>query len=398
MNKKIKHILVFILFVAAIAFSVSAYLLGSEEGEPVYTTDFVKRGDIESVVLTSGVLYPYKLVDVGSQAEGLVENIAVSLGDVVKKGDLIAQIDSLTQQNALKEAQASLNSINAQYRAKEAQIREAASEFKRHKKMLAGGASSQSAYDSAEAALMVYNAELEQITALKEQSLISVDNAKLNLGYTRIVAPIDGTVVYVSVAQGQTLSNNQETPSIVEIAQLNTMTIRAEVSEADVIHVAPGQQVYFSILGAPKQKYKGVLRAIEPGPTLMTGDDSQLNIGDSDAIYFNALFDVENPDNILRIGMTTQVSIILDSAEDTVLVPSQVLIDNPNQEDGYQVPVKKGEGVEYRDVKVGINNSIYAQILSGLAEGDEIIIGDSSGAELSASRVQGAGRQQPMGF
>ena len=83
MNKKIKHILVFILFVAAIAFSVSAYLLGSEEGEPVYTTDFVKRGDIESVVLTSGVLYPYKLVDVGSQAEGLVENIAVSLGDVV---------------------------------------------------------------------------------------------------------------------------------------------------------------------------------------------------------------------------------------------------------------------------------------------------------------------------
>jgi len=398
MNKKIKHILVFILLITAIGFSVNVYLLGSEEGKAVFTTDFVKKGNIKSVVLTSGVLYPYKLVDVGSQAEGQIENIAVSLGDVVKQGDLIAEIDSLSQQNALKEAQASLNIINAQYRAKQAQIREAASEFKRQKKMFAGGASSQSNYDSAEATLLIYNAELEQIKALKEQSLISVDDAKLNLGYTRIVAPIDGTIVYVSVAQGQTLSNQQGIPSIVEIAQLNTMTIKAEVSEADVIHVTPGQQVYFSILGAPKQKYNGVLRAIEPGPTLMTGDDSQLKIGDSDAIYYNALFDVENPDNILRIGMTAQVSIILDSAEDALLVPSQVLIDNPNQEDGYQVPVKKGEGVEYRDVKVGINNSIYAQILSGLAEGDEIIMGDSSGAELSASRVQGARRQQPMGF
>jgi macrolide-specific efflux system membrane fusion protein len=398
MNKKIKHILVFIMLVAVIAFSVKAYLLGSEEGVPVYTTDFVKRGDIESVVLTSGILYPYKLVDVGSQAEGQVENILVSLGDVVKQGDLIAEIDNLSQQNALKEALASLNIINAQYRAKEAQIREAESVFKRQKKMFTGGASSQSAYDSAEASLMVYNAELEQITAQKEQSLISVDNAKLNLGYTRIAAPIDGTVVYVSVQQGQTLSNNQETPSIVELAQLNTMTIKAEVSEADVIHIVPGQQVYFSILGAPKQQYKGVLRAIEPGPTLMTGDDSELNIGDSDAIYYNALFDVENPDKLLRIGMTAQVSIILDSVEDTLLVPSQVLIDNPNQENGYQVPVKVGEKVEYRDVEVGINNSIYAQILSGLEEGDEIIMGDSSGAELSASSHQATGRQQPMGF
>tara|TARA_R110001583_G_scaffold16561_22_gene68008 strand:+ start:23738 stop:24934 length:1197 start_codon:yes stop_codon:yes gene_type:complete len=398
MKKNIKHILIFIALIAVIAFSVNTYLLDSTAEQPAYTTDVVKKGDIESVVLTSGVLYPYKLVDVGSQAEGLVENIAVMLGDVVKKGDLIAQIDSLTQQNTLKEAQASLSSINAQYRAKEAQIRVASSEFKRQKKMHADGASSQSAYESAEASLMVYNAELEQITALKQQALISVDNAKLNLGYTKIVAPIDGTVVYVSAAEGQTLSNQLGSPSIVELAQLNTMTIKAEVSEADVIHVTPGQQVYFSILGAPKQKYNGVLRAIEPGPTLMTGDDSQLNIGDSDAIYYNALFDVENTDNLLRIGMTAQVSIILDSATDALLVPSQVLIDNPNQENGYLVPVKTGEQTEYRNVEVGINNSIYAQVLSGLEEGDEIIMGDSSGIELSSSSKQGASRQPPMGF
>ncbi|MGB5444081.1 MAG: efflux RND transporter periplasmic adaptor subunit [Psychromonas sp.] len=395
MNKKLKHILVFLLFIFAIAFSVNFYLFGDEEGASVFTTDFVKKGDIENVVLTNGVLYPYKLVDVGSQAAGQINKIAVNLGDEIKQGDLIAQIDSLSQQNALKEAQASLNSINAQYRAKQAQIREAGSEFKRQKKMLTDGASSQSSYDTAEAALMVYEAELEQIKAQKEQSLISVDDAKLNLGYTTIAAPIDGTVVYLSVAEGQTLSDKEGIPTIVELAQLNIMTIKAQVSEADVIHVTPGQEVYFSIIGAPNQKYTGVLRAIEPGPTLMTGDDSELNIGDSDAIYYNALFDVENPDKLLRFGMTAQVSIILDKAKDALLVPSQVLVEKP---DGYQVAVKKGEREEYRDVKVGINNSVYAQILSGLEEGDEIIIGESSADISSVSSRQSGDRQRPMEF
>ena len=398
MNKKIKHITVLLLLVAGIAYSVHSYFLNDQQGDLVFTTDLVTKGNIENVVLTNGILYPYKLVDVGSQASGQIESIAVSLGDQVKKGDLIAQIDSLTQQNALKEAQASLNIINAQYRAKQAQIHEATSAFKRQKKMLINGVSSQSVFDSAEATLMVYNAELEQIAAQKEQALLNVDNAKLELGYTKIVAPIDGTVVYVSAQQGQTISNNQETPSIVELAQLNTMTIKAEVSEADVIHVMPGQQVYFSILGDPKQKYNAVLRAIEPGPTLMTGDDSELNIGDSDAIYYNALFDVENPQQLLRIGMTAQVSIILDSVEDTLQVPSQVLIQKPNQDHRYQVPVKVGNQIEYRDVEVGINNSIYAQIISGLKQGDEIIIGQSSADQGSTSSSQAPGRQQPMGF
>ena len=398
MNKKIKYLIIFILIAAPISFSVHFYLSQSKESKSVFTTDLVKRGTIENVVLTSGVLYPYKLVDVGSQAGGQIDKLAVKLGDVVKQGDLIAQIDSLTQQNALKEAQASLDSINAQYRAKQAQIREAESEFKRQQQMHNDGSSSQSDYESAEASLMVYKAGLEQIKALKAQALIAVDNAKLDLGYTTIVAPIDGTVVYVSVAEGQTLSDNQDIPTVIELAQLNTMTIKAEVSEADVIHVAPGQQVYFTILGDTNTKYKGVLRAIEPGPTLMTGDDSELVIGDSDAIYYNALFDVENPDNLLRFGMTAQVSIILDSAENALLVPSQVLIKNPHQQGSYQVPVKKGENMEYHNVEVGINNGIYAQVLSGLEEGDEIIIGESTGAELSSANMPGPGRQQSMGF
>ncbi|WP_028868549.1 efflux RND transporter periplasmic adaptor subunit [Psychromonas arctica] len=397
MNKKIKNLTILILFAVGVGFSIKYYFAENEQNL-VFTTDFVKKGNIENVVLTNGVLYPYTLVDVGSQASGQIDNIAVNLGDQVKKGDLIAQIDNLTQKNTLKEAQASLSIINAQYRAKQAQIYEATAEFERQQKMFKNGVASQSIFDTAQATLTVYSAELEQIEAQKEQALISVDNAKLELGYTTIVAPIDGTVIYISAQQGQTISNNQETPSIVELAQLTTMTIKAEVSEADVIHIKPGQQVYFSILGDAKQKYTAVLRAIEPGPTLLTGDDSQLSIGDSDAIYYNALFDVDNPDQLLRIGMTAQVSIILDSAADVLQVPAQVLTKTPNKQNSYQVPVKVDNKVEYRDVEVGINNSVNAQILSGLEEGDEIIIGQSSANQATTSSRQAGGRQKQAGL
>jgi membrane fusion protein, macrolide-specific efflux system len=401
MNKKIKHLTILILFAIGVVFSIKYYFAENEQNL-VFTTDFVKKGNIENVVLTNGVLYPYTLVDVGSQASGQIDNIAVNLGDQVKKGDLIAQIDNLTQKNTLKEAQASLTIINAQYRAKQAQIQEATAEFERQQSMFKSGVASQSIFDTAQATLTVYSAELEQIEAQKEQALINVDNAKLELGYTTIVAPIDGTVIYISAQQGQTISNNQETPSIVELAQLTTMTIKAEVSEADVIHIKPGQQVYFSILGDAKQKYTAVLRAIEPGPTLLTGDDSQLSIGDSDAIYYNALFDVDNPEQLLRIGMTAQVSIILESAEDALQVPAQVLIAKSsrttNQENSYQVPVKVDNKVEYRDVEVGINNSVNAQIISGLEEGDEIIIGQSSANQATTSSRQAGGRQKQAGL
>ena len=385
MKNNIKKTLLLLSIVAVIGAGIGYKQMIGEQVQPQFITDLVKRGNIESVVLTNGVLYPSKLVSVGAQVSGLIANIDVQLGDQMKQGDLIAQIDNLTQQNALKEAQASLKSINAQFGSKQAQIKVANSEFKRKKKMLVDGATSQSEYDTAESILTIYRADLDQLKAEKEKSIISVDNAKLDLGYTTIKSPIDGTVIYVSVEEGQTVNNNQGTPSIIELAQLDVMTIKAQVSEADIINVRAGQKVYFTILGATGKRYLGVLRAIEPGPTLLTGDDSSLKIGDDEAIYYNALFDVKNPENLLRFGMTAQVSIILESAKDALLVPSQVLITKPGVNTAYQVPVKNHDRVEYRDVEVGINNKIYAQILSGLKEGEEIVIGQSSGETETAS-------------
>lgn len=378
MKKYIYKPLILLFVIAVVITAITYKYTSSGQIEKIFITDVVKRGDIESVVLTNGVLYPSKLVSVGAQVSGLIAEINVQLGDEIKQGDLIAQIDNLTQQNALKEAQASLKIINAQFGAKQAQIKVAMSEFTRKKKMLVDGATSQSEFDAAEAVLAVYQAELGQLNAEKEKSVISVDNAKLDLGYTSIDSPINGTVIYVAVEEGQTVNNNQGTPSIIELAQLDVMTIKAQVSEADIINVRAGQQVYFTILGATGKKYSGVLRAIEPGPTLLSGDDSALKIGDDEAIYYNALFDVKNPDNLLRFGMTAQVSIILESATDVLLVPSQVLITKTGKENTYQVPLKIDDRVVYRGVEVGINNKIYAHILSGLDEGDLIVIGESS--------------------
>lgn len=356
--------------------------------ERIYSTQPVVLGTIEDVVLTNGVLYPYKMVNVGAQVSGKLETIPISVGDKLKQGDLIAQIDNLSQKNVLKEAQASLNIINAQYRAKKAQIYQSKLAFERQKKMLLKSASSQSTYDAAEAELLVYQAELEQLVAEKDKALISVDNAELDLGYTTIESPIDGTVVYVSVEEGQTVNTNQSTPSIVEVAQLDVMTVKAQVSEADIIHVKSGQEVYFSILGAPKHKFYGTVRTIESGPTLMTGDDSELNIDDNDAIYYNTLFDVDNSENLLKFGMTAQVSIILDSAKEALLVPAQVLTKKLATDNVYRVSVLVNGQVENRDIEVGINNKIQAQVLNGLEQGEQIIIGEASLKNQSNSSLK----------
>ncbi len=394
MKKSSKRNLTLSVIILIAAVAGGAYYTTRPAPPPAYATDVVHRGNIENTVLANGMLHPSKLVEVGSQVSGQVLKLAVGLGQEVKQGDLIAQIDKQTQQNTLKEAQASLDSLNAQYRAKQAQIRQAQLEYNRQKKMLADNASSQADYESAEADLAVYKAELDELHAEINKARVSVDSAKVDLGYTTIKAPMNGTVVYTSVEQGQTVNANQTTPTIVEMAQLDTMTVKAQISEADVIHVHPGQKVYFTILGQSDKKYFGTLRAIEPGPTIMDGDDSDLTADDDDAIYYNGLFEVKNPNHVLRIGMTAQVSIVLSKAENALLVPSQVLQKKAGPGEHYQVPVLENGKMVYKDVSVGINNKINAEITAGLKEGDVIVLGAPS-ASSGSNRRHGP---PPMGF
>ena len=394
MKKKTRNTLIIITAVIVLLAAGAFYFLQTKEPTQDYETQTAQRGNIESSVLAIGMLQASKLVSVGSQVSGQVLNLPVPLGGHVNKGDLIAEIDNLTQKNDLETAKASLTITNAEYKAKQAQINQAQKAFNRQKAMFKENASSKEDYEIAEADLAVYKAELDQLKAEKIQNQLSIESAELDLGYTTIKAPIEGVVVYNSVEVGQTVNASQTTPTLVELADLSKMTIKAQISEADVINVNPGQAVYFTILGQPDKRYEAKLRTIEPGPTSMDGDDSDMISSDSDAIYYNGLFEVDNPEDVLRIGMTAQVSIILSEAKDVLLVPSQVIQKHSGRSVRYQVPVLENDKVIHKKVEVGISNNVNTEITDGLTEDDQIVIG--SAAENAPKRTRKS--RSPMGL
>lgn len=385
MQKLLKPLIIIALLGAA-GFALYQHFFPQGSQQPNFATEPVRRGNIENTVLATGMLQASKLVNVGAQVSGQITNLAVDLGQEVKKGDLIAQIDDLSQRNTLKESEASLASINAQIAAKQAEIKQASLEYTRQVRMYKDKATSKAELDIAEADLAVDKAALKQLQAQKEQAEITLDTAKIDLGYTTIRAPIDGTVVYTAVEAGQTVNANQTTPTIVELAQLDTMTVEAQISEADVVNVKPDQSVFFSILGKPDHQFNATLRAIEPGPTIMTGDDSNLTVSDSDAIYFNGLFDIANPDNILRIGMTAQVSIVLEKSENALLIPAQIIRKRGPKT---MVPVLEDGKRVMKEIKTGINNKLQVEVLSGLEEGDLVIVGASDAGNTTNNRRRG---------
>ena len=228
-----------------------------------------------------------------------------------------------------------------------------------------------------------------------------MDTANINLGYTNIVAPIDGVVVAIPTKQGQTLNAVQSAPTIVELANLATMTVKAQISEADVIHVRPGQTVYFTILGDPDHRFYGELRAIEPAPDSVTNSTSSAaattaaTSASSSAIYYNGLFDVPNPTGVLRTQMTAQVYIVLASAHHVLAIPSAAL--TPAGAPGrYTVRVLTDprRPPQIRQVVIGINNNVSAQVLSGLRVGDKVIIGEGPATPAAPGQQAGA-RPQP---
>ncbi len=353
---------------------------------PTFAVAEVSRADLEDSVLASGTIDAIERVSVGAQATGQLKSLKVELGDRVKKGQLVAEIDDLTQQNELRNAEAALQTRRAERAAKVATLKQAELAFKRQRQMLAADASSREAYETAEATLAVTRAEIASLDAQIAQAEIQVDTAQVNLGYTRIVSPIDGMVVAVVTKEGQTVNSIQSAPTIIKVAQVDTMTIKAQISEADVTRVKPGLPVYFTILGEPDERYRATLRAVEPAPDSIQKEDAASSLTTSSststsaAVYYNGLFDVPNPDEKLRISMTAQVFIVLGEAKDAVVVPASAL--GKRGKDGrYEVRVVlDGNKTETRQVRIGMNNNVQAQVLEGLEVGERVVSADSSPA------------------
>ncbi len=347
---------------------------------PEYITAPVRKGDIENSVLATGRIDAIERVNVGAQVSGQLKSLKVKQGDHVTKGQLIAEIDDLPQCNDLRNAEAALNEVKAELQSKQALLKQAELRFKRQLRMLRENASSHEDFESAEAMLATTRAELHSLNAKLVQAQIEVDKKKLALEYTRVVAPMDGIVIAIVTQQGQTVNSNQSAPTIIKLARLDVMTIKAQISEADITRISVGQKARFSIFSEPDKYYSATLRAVELAPESVMKDDSLASntsasgSGTSNAsVYYNALFDVPNPENRLRIAMTAQVTLITDEAQNTLLVPIQAVHRNEGKKQ--QVLVLAADGrLEPRNVKTGITNSVDIQILEGLNVGENVVL------------------------
>ncbi|MBC7137556.1 MAG: efflux RND transporter periplasmic adaptor subunit [Defluviimonas sp.] len=366
------------------------------DSAPPPATAAVTRATVERNVLATGVIEASQLVSVGARVSGQVETLAVELGQLVQKGDLIAQINADDQKNAVLRAEATLKQIAAQIASARASILQADLLVKRRRTLNARNLTSTEDLQAAEAGLAVAEAELQAIEAQKAQAEVELASARTELDRTRITAPISGTVVAIVTEEGVTVNANTTSPTLVKIAALDRMVVKAEISEADVVQVAPGLPASFTLSGAPELRFEAALRAIEPAPATIEQSDT---IAADTAVYYNALLDVDNPDGILRIGMTAEVTIVLARATDVLTIPASAL--GARTEDGARMVgvYDPATGTTRpRAVRVGLNTNVTAEITSGLAEGERVVIA-AGPAPAGPARAGGGMRRPPvMGF
>lgn len=365
-----------------------------------YLTETVRRGEILATVNASGELDAVVSVDVGAQVSGQIERLYVELGQQVKKGDLIAEIDSTTQRNELEKSKAQLASYEAQLAARKTALDIAQTRYNRELKLRRSDSTSRENLESAQQTLASARADVAEMESQITQTRLAVSTAETNLGYTRISAPLDGTVVSVPVEEGQTVNANQTTPTIVQVADLSRMENKIEISEGDITRVTPGMPVIYTILSEPDISFRARLDSIDPGNTSVTDASSSSSVSSSsssssgDAVYYYGKSVVSNEDGRLRIGMTTQNTIIVSRAQDVLIVPSIVL--EKRMERGrtsyFAQVFTPASAVEERAVETGISDNLNTQIISGLTEGEQVVSSMMTRAEEAAASVAGMRR------
>ena len=428
----------------------------------IYQVAEVQRGDIQDLVTATGTVQPLEYVDVGAQVSGQLKKLHIEVGSVVKEGDLLAEIDPTVFRATVDARRAGLRNQEATMKERESALVLANLQYSRQKNLMAADATSAEALQTAEAALRAAKAQIAALQAQIEQTQSTLRADEANLNYAKIYAPMAGTVVSLTARQGQTLNANQNAPTILRIADLSTMTVQTQVSEAEVGKLRKGMEVYFTTLGSQGRRWYGALRKVEPTPTVT-----------NNVVLYNALFDVPNQNQALMPSMTTQVFFIAATAKDALLVPAAAVTVNRGtgggrRERGDRVdaganenpaasgrqsrkrttekstatttvektaektvapaaasnsaspPVDAaastsgftGQGttrtprngtvkiidkdgkVEQRKVELGVINRVQMQVLSGLSEGDTVIIGMK--LPPSAKRTQAAA--QPGGL
>lgn len=365
----------------------------NRQPETLYETAPVTRGDIEARVTALGVLQPRSYVDVGAQVSGVIQRLAVQPGSQVTKGDLLVEIDPSVQQATVDAGRAALAALRAQLADQRVQHRLATQQLQRQRELAKHDATRTEDLQTAEAAVESTAARAENILAQIAQTEATQRADEVRLGYTRIYAPMSGTVISVDAREGQTLNVTFQTTSLLRIADLSSMTVWAEVSEADVRRVKPGMPAYFTTLGGDRRRWQGKVRQILPAPpgTSKTTEDSAGSAGSPKVVVYNALFDVDNHDGALMPRMTAQVSFVEASASGVLMIPLSALSPSGAEADGTQTTrrvrtLQSSGEVQEVPVNLGIQTRVQAEVISGLKEGDLVVTGEIDPAQPVQSK------------
>ena len=359
----------------------------TRDDDIIYMTEKVRTGNISQVVEATGEVAAVNLVSVGAQVSGQIKKLYVVLGQEVKQGEMIAEIDSQTQENTLNTDRAKLDNYKAQLEARKIILNISRKQYERELVLIKTNSTSQQNLENARDAYATARANVNEMESLIRQTQIAINTDETNLGYTKIRAPLNGTIVSVPVEEGQTVNANQTTPTIVQIANLNDMEIDIEISEGDITKVKPGMDVDYTILSEPNTVFHAKLDSIDPGLTTLT-DGSYDKSGSSGssgsssstaAVYYYGRAYVDNPDGKLRIGMMTQNTIHVSSAENVLIVPS-ITVTSRQGKHAVRVLTDKNK-VERRNVEVGISDGVFTEIRSGLSEGELVISSEVSKGE-----------------
>lgn len=368
---KEKRWLASIALIGALAALGGWYFLGGSGSEAAnFRTQPVIKGDLEKTVTALAQIRPKTFVDVGTQVSGQLRRVEVEIGDTVKKGQLIAQIDPTVYQTRVLAGRAKIENLKAQLEQARAQLVLDQAREERARQLYSTNATSKDAFELATANLKINQAKIGSFEAQIKEMEATLAGDEANLSYTKIHAPQDGVIVDQIAFEGQTLNANQTAPIIARIADLDVMTVWAQVAEADVPRVTAGMPVYFTTLGMPDKRYAATVRQVLPTPQTI-----------NDVILYNVLIDVPNKERELMTNMTAQVFFVLGSVKDALLVPVAALRPSPREKGAFYVRVLENGAVKLKRVGVGLQDRNLAEIKSGLAEGDRVIVGQVARTE-----------------
>lgn len=387
MKKKwIKRTIWLLLAVVLIAV---LWAIFSPKEEVNYITDEVQRSNLNQIVNATGEISAAQLVDVGAQASGQIKKLYVKLGQQVKKGDLIASIDSTTQLNTLNTNKARLDTYRAQLVSAQVALRVKQRAFDRERALLAQDATSKADWENAQDALAAAKANVAELRSQIRQTQIAINTSEADLGYTRITAPMDGTVVSIPVEEGQTVNASQNTPTIVQLADLSKMLNKMQIAEGDISKVKAGMSLTFTTLADNTKKRHAKLDVVDPGLTTMSQGSYNTSTDTTDtAIYYYARALVPNDDGTLHIGMTTQNNILVKSVKGVLTVSNQAI--KHRQGKKIVMVLDNNQQVHPVQVETGITDGMRTEIVKGLKEGDKVVVSSMNNAEAKKRQSKDA--------